>query len=117
MSNFTIIATNASDEYLCLKTGTKMSPEVKYIVMGASIVVMLLIISSNSILIRALRNGKCTRTDKYFLVLSVSDLCVGLFALPSIVIFYVGFTEETLCAIFPFPILIFMGYDYHNVNR
>ncbi|XP_057290497.1 uncharacterized protein LOC130613188 [Hydractinia symbiolongicarpus] len=102
MSNFTTNTTNATNGYICLKTGGKSSPEVRYIVVGASIVVMLLIISSNSILIRALRSGKCTRTDKYFLVLSVSDLCVGLFAVPSVLLLYVGFTEETLCAIFPF---------------
>lgn len=102
------ITGNTSDEYVCITTGGKFSQEVNYFMVVINIIVMVLILSINSILISAIRKEKCTRIDKYFLILSATDLCVGLFSLPANIVLFACFTEETICSIAPFlaPCLI-----------
>ncbi|XP_057299491.1 mas-related G-protein coupled receptor member A-like [Hydractinia symbiolongicarpus] len=74
-------------------------------------VIMALILSVNSILIRALLKKKRTRIDVYFLILSVSDLFVGLLSVPAEIIIHIGLSVETLCLISPY-FNTFMVFPY-----
>lgn len=109
LRNFATNETNKSDKYICITTGGKNSQTGNYIMISVNVVVMLLILSINLMLIKSLRKRKLAKVDKYFFIQSISDIFVGIFSIPSATIPFMGFSEKTICALYPFALFFLVS--------